>query len=544
MRYVNLKLSALGLLLAIAGTAKAAGPDLAAMFKTSGQPVAAAPAAKPTDGKLSIDKVYSVYLRNSGAIMNKNQIKGYFLLYQSDKIDRHTNQYTLQILDENLNKVKDIKFEDSKNIMLLESSYNENTISFLFKNEDQKTLDMKIYDFDGKLKYTYSREFDRRTDDLMKQYVSMHTDEGMNHNVFDVGDEGFASVLPLRDGKHRTYELDYYSSVSKKQFTYTPEDAEKFAIAEYLGSTDSLVLLNVMNYSHVGKDATSHLIGINIYTKKKQFDISADEEKTPFTPMSVQQLDGTNDLLVMGSYFESGANVLKDNSKGLAIYEVTKDGKVVNKTLNSWDGDFSKYLTISSKGRIDNVGYMYIHKVIHASDGKFFVVGEGYKRTASVAGIATAVLSAGRAYNGVTKMTITDMVVMEFDNRFKLTGATIYDKPNSSALDMTGAADMNSQHMIAMYLKTVGAFDYEFTTGDDDFSNFSICYSDWEKTADFKGETFTSIHYNGKKFNVDKLPLKSKASSLKVFPAKAGSVMILEYFKKDKRLDFRLEKLG
>jgi hypothetical protein len=31
---------------------------------------------------------------------------------------------------------------------------------------------------------------------------------------------------------------------------------------------------------------------------------------------------------------------------------------------------------------------------------------------------------------------------------------------------------------------------------------------------------------------------------MRVFPAKAGSIMILEYFKKDKRLDFRLEKLG
>nr|WP_315823171.1 DUF6770 family protein [Paraflavitalea speifideiaquila] len=28
--------------------------------------------------KLSIDKVYSAYLRNSGTIMENNQIKGYF----------------------------------------------------------------------------------------------------------------------------------------------------------------------------------------------------------------------------------------------------------------------------------------------------------------------------------------------------------------------------------------------------------------------------------------------------------------------------------
>src|ERR1700748_2934864 len=111
-----------------------------------------APLLTLAQAKLSVDKVYSAYLRNSGAISEKGQIKGYFFLYQSDKIDRHTNEYTLQLLDENLNKVKSIKFEDSKKLSLLESAYNGSTISFLFKNEDNKTLDMKIYDFDGKLK--------------------------------------------------------------------------------------------------------------------------------------------------------------------------------------------------------------------------------------------------------------------------------------------------------------------------------------------------------------------------------------------------------
>ena len=90
----------------------------------------------------------------------------------------------------------------------------------------------------------------------------------------------------------------------------------------------------------------------------------------------------------------------------------------------------------------------------------------------------------------------------------------------------------------------MGSFDYEFTTGDSDNSNFSICYGDWERSSDYKGQTFNSIHLNGTKFTSDKIELKSKASKLRVFPAKAGSVMIMEYLKKDKRLDFRLEKPG
>lgn len=42
-------------------------------------------------GKLSIDNVYSVTLRNSGEIVEGNQVKGYYLFYQSDKVDKKTN---------------------------------------------------------------------------------------------------------------------------------------------------------------------------------------------------------------------------------------------------------------------------------------------------------------------------------------------------------------------------------------------------------------------------------------------------------------------
>jgi hypothetical protein len=105
-------------------------------------------------------------------------------------------------------------------------------------------------------------------------------------------------------------------------------------------------------------------------------------------------------------------------------------------------------------------------------------------------------------------------------------------------------SDYASQHALAMYLKMTGSFDYEFTTAEADNSTFSVCYSDWIRSSDYKGQTFNSIRYNGEKFVTDKIELKSKASRMKVFPAKTGSVMIVEYFKKEKKLEFRIEKLG
>jgi hypothetical protein len=499
--------------------------------------------------KLSIDKVYSTYLRNSGTIMENNQIKGYFFLYQSDKIDKNTNEYTLQILDQNLNKVKDIKFEDSKKISLLEASYNNSSLAFLFKNADSKTLDMKIYDMDGKLKYTYSRDYDKKTDDLMKQYETMHTDEGTNQNVFNVGMEGYVSVLPLRDGKQRTYEIDYFSSDNKKQWAYLPDDDEKFSTAEFLGSADDLIILEVMKKNHKASNKmNAHLVGINIQTKKKVFDMEdAEDGEYKFFPTTVVPLKNKNEILVMGSYFSKDANIAKDFSKGLAVYTLNNEGKVLNKTYNSWADDFSKYLPLNKKGKLDKVGFLYIHKLIQTPDGKMFVVSEGYKRQASAGGIAlTALMAAGGAHSnavGVTKIVVTDLVVMEFNDQFKVTNATVYDKTNNTVV-ASALSDYESQHALAIMVKMTGGFDYEFTTGDADNSNFTICYSDFVKDKEYKGRTFNSIHYNGSKFSTDKIELKSKASSTKIFPAKPGSVMIMEYFKKEKRLDFRLEKLG
>jgi hypothetical protein len=497
--------------------------------------------------KLSVDKVYSAYLRNSGTISAQGQIRGYFFLYQSDKIDRHTNEYTLQILDENLNKVRSIKFEDSKKLNLLESAYDGSSLSFLFKNEDTKTLDMKIYDLDGKLKYTYSRQFDKKTDDLMKRYETLHTDEGTNKNVFDLKEQGYVSVLPMRDGNQRTYEVDFYSSRNKKQWTYVPvDDEEKYAFAEYLGSTDSLIVLEVQKKSKAfsGKPS-AHLIGLNFITRKKVFDIDDANEEYKMVPGSISPLsDGK--MLVMGSFYDKDQNIGKDFSRGLAVYEMSTSGKVLSKVYNTWAGDFARYLPANSKGKIDDVGYLYIHKLIRTPDDRLIVVGEGYKRQANAGGIALTALGAlGGVHTnaGVTRIVVTDLVIMEFNSQYKVTGATIYEKTHNTA-EASAMSDYNSQHAIANYLKMTGAFDYEFTTGEADNSNFSICYSDYVRSSEYKGQTFNAIRYNGSKFTTDKIQLKSKASLLRVFPAKAGSVMILEYFKKDKRLDFRLEKLG
>src|SRR6185369_15500171 len=95
--------------------------------------------------KISFENVRNIYVRNSGQIMDGEELKGYFTFYVIDKKDKKTNAYSIQILDNNLNKIKDFEFEDDKNIQVLESSYNGNSIMFLFYNEKEKTLEYRTY---------------------------------------------------------------------------------------------------------------------------------------------------------------------------------------------------------------------------------------------------------------------------------------------------------------------------------------------------------------------------------------------------------------
>src|SRR5688500_11734976 len=80
----------------------------------------------------SIANVKRTALRTSDAIKEGTDVKGYYFFYESDKIDKITREYTLSILDNNLKVLKDIKFQDSKDVTILESSFNGTDLIFLF----------------------------------------------------------------------------------------------------------------------------------------------------------------------------------------------------------------------------------------------------------------------------------------------------------------------------------------------------------------------------------------------------------------------------
>jgi hypothetical protein len=494
--------------------------------------------------KLTIDKVYKVTLRNSGTIVENEQIKGYYFFYMSDKVDKRTNEYTLQILDANLNKLKDVKFQDSKNIALLESSYNGSSILFMFYDSDQKMLDYRLYTTDGAKSFSYSKPLDKRSDAYFKQALSQTgDDEGSeNQNIFDIEGKGFVAITPLRENKNYTYEVNFYASDKKRSWTFNPIEEGKFAQAQYLGANDSIAVIEVLSKDKLmSKEMESSLVGINLSNGRKAFEIRTRDGKNQLYPMNITTMKGSSEFLLIGPYFEGDDRVLQDKSDGLGIWLMNNKGKIVKSKYASWEKDLSKFVKLDRKGRVDGLGYVYFHNIVQTEDGKIFAIGEGYKKAASAGGIAMSVLT--QSYNSnVTKLVVTDMLMLELNEKFELTNASIYEKNNNN-FNLNGA-DFANPHTLALVAKAFGAFDYAYTQMGKNKASFVSSYTDYERSKDYKGLTFNSISYYNGKLTTDKINLKTSASNLHLLPAKPGFVLIMEYFKKDKRLDLRLEKIN
>lgn len=498
--------------------------------------------------KLSIDKVYSVTLRNSGTINENNQIKGYYFFYQSDKIDRKTNEYTLQILDENLNKVKDIKFTDSKDIVLMESAFNGTSVVFTFYNEDQSSLEYRLYNLDGKQSYTYSKVLDKKS----KKYFEMQIqrsqkEETENENVYDIPGKGFVAITPVREDKNYTYDVSFYATGKRRTWTFNPVENGKYTMAQYLGCNDSVAVLEVLSKEKMmSKETESTLVGINLENGKKAFEVRTQDGNKALYPMNISQLNGRSEFLILGPYYNAGEKILQDKTEGLGVWMMNNQGKIVKSKYITWQRDLNRYVNVDDKGRVEDMGWIYFHKVVQTEDGKIFAIGEGYKKVADGLGIAANVLSmAGGGYSGFsnTKLKITNLMSFELTPNFDLVSAKLYTK-NSNSFSLGTSTDFVSPHTLALAAKTYGAFDYAFTQMGQDKATFVSGYIDYQKDKDYKGSVFNSISYADGKITNDRINLKTDASTIRLMPAKPGFVLLVEYFKKAKRLDMRMEKIN
>ena len=142
-------------------------------------------------------------------------------------------------------------------------------------------------------------------------------------------------------------------------------------------------------------------------------------------------------------------------------------------------------------------------------------------------------------------VSIYNMVVFEFDETYTIKKLHLFDKDKNSC-DMPAGYGYASAKMLSYVAKAYGAFDYSFTQPLHNGENFVVNYVDYDREKGQRSKNVLgSIVYTPEKtFVVDKLPMERKATYFSVNRAKPGYVMITEYYKKEKQLNSRLEKIN
>ena len=483
-----------------------------------------------------IDGVSNFSLRNSGPILDKNHdVDGYYFYYVVDKLKKGENEFAIQILDKNLVEVAKKSYIDNKNTFLMKSSFNNQAMMFAMANFKEKRIELLTFDKQANQKETVTISLENKE----MQYLQMMQSTGDFNVLFPVDNKGFL-FNKFEDNKKIGYSLKYYATDGGKNWEYnSPEDTKEILFINPIEVNEKVVVaIETAKNSMMTRKMTLRTKVIDVNTGKLLFEREFSKAAKP-RMITNAFLDKDNNVVLMGEYFNEGDNIFDDKSLGLFSEIIDASGKTINESFTSWKEDVAK-LAKTNKSYIDEKGYVFFHNIVKTNTNEYYAIGEFYKKTVSAAGIGMALLSRGQS--ATTQISITNAVVFKFNSDFKLTAIKEFDKSISRAPSLS---DFGSPQLNAHALKSFGAFDYMYTQVDRANDRFYSCFVDYEKIKGVKNRNaFKTIIYDEGVLSEDKIYLEEGEKEFRVFPAKLGNVLLIEYNRKAKEIKLHLEKIN
>lgn len=486
---------------------------------------------------LDFEDVMSVQIKKFAPILKNGEVSGYFTFYRPNVKKGGFPTFNLDILDANLNKVAGDKITGTRDLTLDEAVYNGEAMFLKLHDNFKKEVYLYMYNNEGKQiwKKTYKQNMAERV-----FYLEPERDT-RGQTIFDMENIGFVNIVWKKGnglGEYG-YELEFVSSRGAKGWAYESDDKSKDILtAAYLGCDKKNVYFHGMkSRGAFSKDPTFLTFAIDLATGKLVYEA---EQTNPNHELSIinGSVDSSGVMTVYGLTYPKGEKILSSKTTGLFSARLGKKGELEDFKTISWAKDLAKYLPVDMKGRIEDMGFPYFHKIFRAANGKIFAVSESYRRKANVAGL---LLGAGRSSNAFG--VVEDFLVFEFNGQFGLENLYLLDKtPNKIAL--IAGAEFVSPVVLGYYMKYLDAFDYSFTQLGKDRNRFSVAYHDVdrEKKGKDKFRFIVQTMENGKFTKFD-FPIKSEATELRILEAKPGYILIVEYFEKEKKFTTRLEKI-
>ncbi len=484
-----------------------------------------------------IQDILSVSLSDSGPLLEGQDVKGYYFVYQTESTDKNLVAYDLRIHDLNLNLLKKKKITVAKSMRLQTVLYNGRSIIAKFLDTKEHTYLFKAYTLQGEL------IFSKTSAPITKiEAAKAATDSDDFPSFYSIPHFGYINYQMTKDkGEKVGYAVNFYSdNPAQAPWTFN----SKSELVEYpiaLTADSNFVYFNVMKRkSLMSSDGDFFITAFDAKTGKIAFEIPLEYQGHTFLTFS-SFITADGHLHLAGRYFNPSDNVMKSKGLGLALLDVDPVGKIVSADLVPEDDKRMLQTNQAKAGeKEDKSGYFYFHNFVSLSDGRVIGIAESYSVKVSGLGVIGTI---GGFTNSATNFVVEDLYLFEFSPSFKLTSIQRFDKYKSTTA--LPGFPIASPILYGFYAKQHNLFDYQFYQKNPDNSNVAICYLDYERRKGEANNTVLgAVFISDKGYTQDKFDLARKADFTQVFQGAFGSVVTVDYFKKEKSLNVEIKKLN
>lgn len=495
------------------------------------------------------NNIIKASLRNTGSITEQGKVKGYYSFYDIEKKDSRNNNYQLVIFDENLREINSIDITKPRTYGILDGAFNGKAFCFLFYDHKNRATEMISYD-SALRQIGLSVEPVTNKDAKGLKFI---VTKGISGEFLEaVPDRGFVKYGTIDE--KALYKIQFFDNQMRLQWTTEAPGKFKYELASnsfvdknYVGST----ITSTDKFKHVETSLIVHCVTDG--TKLFHIPLATSQHNVVFSKVYFDE--SQQKFIVIGEYYDKLAKESKVPSLGFTVLTIDMDGTIWDQKLNSW-ADMSKVAPITADGKFDGSNIrMVFHDIVRTSNGEFFVIGEQYEKAVSGAGIAAQGASFALALlTGVyvsstssVQLNIYNMVVLHFNSDLSINKVHLFEK-SKSVMQLPPGSGFMSSKQLSVYAQVMGGFDYAYTQTTGNGNSFVVTYIDVEKGSENgvkSTKVLGSIIYTPEKvFTVDKMKLDHKSSQYRIYRAKEGYVMVMEYFQQEKRIESRLEKLN
>lgn len=494
--------------------------------------------------------------KQSGQILESNKIVGYYIFFTKEKADKANTTYEVELFDDNYNKTGSFEITRPNKSLLLEMVFNGE--AFMLHYYDAKSgYEFATYDRAGKL--LGSSKIAK--DDLSKYELARVQQNAQssteNVTIFPNGKTGFIRTTFTKNSK-LGYEVVAYDNNADVLWTYdSPSTSEMLETIEIVDVSEKVVSATIYKKkSAMTKEVDMYclLLGSGDGDKIKEFQLGDDASGRKSILKSFIN-EKNNSIMLVGEYYKPKDDYLKDKSQGLYLMELNMEGAELSTTEYAWATDISKFkqetLDEEDKKDANKPYYMFFHDVVISDNGHIFLIGEQFKKQVSAGGvgmnIANAALGGGGSGASSFEILVANMVVIEFDASKKMVDFDLIQKKKTSVLLPAGMGVYGST-FLGYYIKATGGFDYSFTSQNNETDAFDIVYIDAnrkEEKESKKSDMMVGVISikNGEK-SLNRVPVNCTSNVWWVQPGKPGYISVSEYFRKEKKIDMRLEPLS